>query len=211
MLQLTWVKVLQVVLFYFGIWLLIPLMAIWWALRDAWVRNALIFCAFLMTGLTQVYCYCPHYAAPGAVLIFVLVVAGLRQLWVWRRAGRPVGRALVWGIALGYPVLALLSTILEPAVPADATHVQRAALLEKLRQQPGQQLVLVQYLHPKEHGSGHEDWVWNAAAIDASQVVWARAMNPDRDKELLAYYPERRAWLLEVEVDKHGNRLTRIK
>src|SRR5207253_6133588 len=124
MLQLTWVKVLQVVLFYFGIWLLIPLAAVWWALRDRWVRLALMGFAFLMTGLTQVYCYCPHYAAPAAVLIFILVTAGLRRLWVCRRAGRPVGRALVWGIALGYPVLAVLSTFLEPAVPADATHVQ---------------------------------------------------------------------------------------
>jgi hypothetical protein len=158
--------------------------------------------------MTLVYCYCPHYAAPGAVLVFIVVCAGLRQLWVWRRRGRPVGRVVVWGIALGYPILALLSTILEPAIPSDATHIQRAALLRQLQEEPGQHLVLVRYLHPKEHGSGHEDWVWNEADIDASQVVWAREMNPDADRRLLAYFPDRRAWLLEVEVDKRIYRLT---
>jgi hypothetical protein len=33
-------------------------------------------------------------------------------------------------------------------------------------------------------------------------------MSPAEDRRLLDYYPDRRAWLLEVEVDKQSYRLT---
>jgi hypothetical protein len=141
-------------------------------------------------------------------LLFALVVAGMRHLALWCPAGRAVGGALVCAITLGYPLLALASLALEPAIPQDATHLQRARLLRQLQDEPGQHLILVRYLNPKPEGSGHEDWVWNDADIDASRVVWAREMDPDEDRQLLAYYAERRAWLLEVEVDKQTYRLS---
>ncbi len=207
-LALTFIKCRQMVLFYLGVWLMIPMFGLWRALRDAWVKLALVGCGLLFGGLTLAYCYAPHYAAPAAVLIYLLVVASLRQLWVWHRNGRRLGRSLVWGIALGYPALAAVSTWLEPPVPADATHLVRAGYRKSLEQQPGDHLVLVRYLHPRERGLGHEDLVWNDADIDGARVVWAREMDPDEDRKLLAYYPRRHAWLLEVEVDKHTFRLT---
>ncbi len=205
MLEMGWVKVKQFALFYLGVWLLLPLGAALGALRDGRLRVAFVGCGLLLVGLSQVYCYCPHYAAPGAVLIFMLIVAGLRRLWVWRRR---IGRGLVYGIALGYPALAIVSTCLEPPIPPVATHLIRAGYQKALEQQPGDHLVLVRYLHPLERGLGHEELVWNAADIDASRVVWAREMSPDEDTRLLAFYPRRHAWLLEVEVQQHTFMLT---
>jgi hypothetical protein len=208
MARLATVKWTQIILSYLGVWLLVAVLAIRPALRDRWVRLAFISCGLLLAAMTQVYCYCPHYAAPAAGLIAVLAVAGLRQLRLWRWHGRPSGRVLVRGIAFCYPVLIVLSVWAEPPIPPDATHMMRARLLRQLESDGDRHLVVVRYYHPWPRGLGHEDWVWNAADVDASRVVWAREMSPAEDRRLLDYYPDRRAWLLEVEVDKQSYRLT---
>jgi hypothetical protein len=58
---------------------------------------------------------------------------------------------------------------------------------------PGPQVAIVQY-------SPHHvlnDWVYNAADIDNSKVIWARQMDPASDRELLEYYKDRKAWLVQ--------------
>lgn len=42
-----------------------------------------------------------------------------------------------------------------------------------------------------------DEWVYNRADIDGSQIVWARDLGEEQNRELLNYYPERTAWLLE--------------
>jgi hypothetical protein len=59
---------------------------------------------------------------------------------------------------------------------------------------PGKQLVLVRY------APGHspiDEWVYNAANIDGSKVIWARDMDAASNQELLRYYSDRKAWLVE--------------
>jgi hypothetical protein len=204
----TYSKLQQLGIFYLGIWMTAALLLLGPALRDRWLRLALLTCVLLLAALLQLYCYTPHYAAPALGLLTVLVVAGLRRLHSLRWRDRWAGRALLCLIVLFYPLLAGLSLIAEPGFPHYATHLQRARLLEQLGQDGAEHLVVVRYLHPKPGGLGHEDWVFNEADIDASRVVWARERGPQEDRWLLDYYAGRRAWLLEVEVDRQRYRLS---
>ena len=69
----------------------------------------------------------------------------------------------------------------------------RISINHQLAQAPGKQLVLLRY------GLRHtfNEWVYNAADIDAARVVWARDLGPEENQKLLGYYPDRNAWLLE--------------
>ncbi len=58
------------------------------------------------------------------------------------------------------------------------------------------QLVIVHY---GPHHSVHDEYVENAADIDAAPVVWARDMGLEKNTELLRYYPSRKVWWLDVD------------
>jgi hypothetical protein len=54
------------------------------------------------------------------------------------------------------------------------------------------------------YSPGHnvfDEWVYNAADIDGSRVIWARGMAASDDRELMDYYKDRNVWL--VQPDKH--------
>ena len=77
-----------------------------------------------------------------------------------------------------------------------ARMAHRARLLERLESTPGRHLVLVRYAPGH---STHAEWVQNGADIDGARVVWARALDPARDRRLRAYFRDRRAWLIAPE------------
>jgi hypothetical protein len=74
----------------------------------------------------------------------------------------------------------------------------RAKIAAELKSMPGKQLAIVRYVpdHPP-----FDDWVYNPADIDASKVVWAREMDARNNRELLEYFHDRRAWLVEPDFD----------
>ena len=43
----------------------------------------------------------------------------------------------------------------------------------------------------------HTEWVYNRADIDSSDIVWARDMGEAGNAELLRYFVDRTAWLVE--------------
>jgi hypothetical protein len=50
----------------------------------------------------------------------------------------------------------------------------------------------------------HDEWVANGADIDAGPIVYARAMSEVEDAELRAYYDDRRAWRVDIAMDRPG-------
>src|ERR1700687_4945126 len=72
--------------------------------------------------------------------------------------------------------------------------IPRAQLDAQLERMPEKQLAIVRY--PPDHAP-FDDWVYNAADIDKSKVVWAREMDARSNAELLQYFADRTVWLVE--------------
>jgi hypothetical protein len=151
----------------------------------------------------------PHYLAAVACLFVLASVVSLDRLSRWCVRGQPVGQeAARWILFLcaahfvfwyalhasGNRDFALAMRRYETwaAVPHGDPD-GRIAVARRLQQAPGQQLVFVRY------GPRHafQEWVRNAAEIDAAPVVWARDRGPAENEKLRRYYPHRTAWLLE--------------
>ncbi len=194
----TWDKLVGSWKFYCGPLLTIPLLAFPWILRDRKMRFPLVAGAFFLLGLAVETWTLPHYVAPATSLIYLLLMQCMRHLRLWRWNGQPIGIALVRAIptiACAMIILrvgaAAVHTQIEPAWPRG--NLDRVAMTRQLEALPGPHLVIVRY------GPHHDvdwEWVYNAADIDDAKIVWARAMGPQEDQELLQYFHNRKVWHL---------------
>jgi len=197
----TALKIGTIWVFYFGVLLTAPLVALPWVLRDRRIRWLIIAGATCFAGALLSMFYAAHYVAPVTGVVVAVIVQGMRHLRAWRWEGKPSGlffvRALIlMGVAtLPLQVRALTARYAEQ----DAWHAmgpQRAKLVAELGSLRAKQLVLVRYK------ADHDlliDWVYNEADIDNSKVVWARDMGEERNRELIEYFRTRRVWLLEAD------------
>ena len=78
-----------------------------------------------------------------------------------------------------------------------AGNVARARVLAQLSAMDGKQLAIVRY--GANHNAVMNEWVYNRADIDGAKVVWAREMDAADNRELLQYFHDRRAWLVEAD------------
>jgi hypothetical protein len=163
----------------------------------------LLLLVFMAAAIFPLSGFGVHYVAPIAGLLYVRFLQTLSRLFHWRPAGKPIGFGLcVFFLTLFvYQFGTYLSMLFHGgslSVPPFA--VARASLAEELAHAPGRQLVIVRY--SPSHDPQNE-WVWNRADIDGSQTIWARAMGPEQDTELLDYYrlrqPDRKVWVLEAD------------
>ena len=179
--------------FFFSPALTIPLLAIPLVWRDRRFKGILLILAgCLAVNLTETWLM-PHYLSTELPLLWIVVVAGLERLY---RSRRPILRNLAMAA-----ILAAIAGNLAP-ITADIAEGrrlnfswERPRVVAKLEQISGRHLVVVQYL------PGHsveQEFVYNAADIDSSRIVWARDLGWERDGELLSYYHDRRIWLLRV-------------
>ncbi|MCU1337823.1 MAG: hypothetical protein JWO19_3404, partial [Bryobacterales bacterium] len=201
----TALKIATVAFFFFGMALLGPLLMAPRLFRDGRVRYLLVAGAVFGIGLSADVWFFPHYAAPFTAAIYVLLLQCMRHLRRGRPGGRPVGLALVRYTALVCVMLAGLRIYAQPlglAIPrwpamwygTQQLGLPRSQVAGQLETIPGKQLAIVRYA--PEH-SPFDDWVYNAADIDASKVVWAREMNAASNLELMRYFRDRRVWLVE--------------
>jgi hypothetical protein len=165
------------------------------------MRLPILICAAMVVALSVETWNMPHYFAPATCALYLVLVQGMRSLWRWSPAGRPLGRATVRAI----PMLACAMILLR--LTAAAAHVQiepawprndfgRAIIERQLDRLPGRQLVIVVY------GRGHDfdhEWVFNRADIDAAKIVWARDMGEGANQELVRYFKDRRMWKVNAD------------
>jgi hypothetical protein len=194
--------------FYLGFTLGVPLLMLARALRDKRIRFLVVTTAVFVIGLAIETWLIPHYMAPFTAILFAIMLQCMRHLRVWRPGGRPSGLFLVRALPA---ICVLLVGLRLYAGPLNLTlapdtfsseswfgtsprGLPRARVLKQLETNPGPQLAIVRY------SPSHDpviEWVYNSADIDRSKVVWARDMDPASNRELLRYFHERKAWLVE--------------
>ena len=179
--------------------MLVPLLALPAALRyDRWSRGALLAGAVLMIALLISTWTHPHYAAPGFGLLMLLTVQSLRQLRLWRWSGKACGRQLV-RMVLALAAITVPLVISKLAFgPEPSWALSREQIQASLCGQAGKHLVIVRYAD--KHNPNRE-WVYNRADLDGSKVLWARAMSPEEDRELVAYFKDRKIWSLDADAE----------
>ncbi|HTS62155.1 MAG TPA: hypothetical protein VMH28_09020 [Candidatus Acidoferrales bacterium] len=157
--------------------------------RKVWMAAAIaaVLCVILLLQVSVA----PHYFAPG---IFVLLIPALYSIRRLKLAGGRFGPALV---------LLAVAVMFAAAFQPDRYHdwediPARSDVDRALSSATGPHLVFVRYA--PDHEIVMMDRVYNRADIDASPIVWARYMGPDQDRELIGYYPNRKAWIYDADV-----------
>jgi hypothetical protein len=177
--------------FYLGWALSVPLLMLPWTLRDRRMRFWLFACPVFLMGLAFERYTQPHYLAPFVGVLYVLLLQGMRHLWV-SRWGRYVVAVVVLACVGGF-----VQQVVSPQVPYPYPgNLERARILQQLEATPGQHLVVVHY------GADHDvlrEWVYNRADIDRAKVVWAREMSPAEDQELYSYFRGRKIWVVDAD------------
>jgi len=179
----------------FGVALWIAVAFLWLDRRRRWLACAA--CLMFVALMLPTACH-EHYAAPAAGLKILVVAAGLRILTARARLGWLPRAALAAAVAMilaqtaVYAAFALTGRLKPAGFPAD-----RAAVFDRLTRQSGKHLVIVRYTPAPQR---HEEWVYNAADIDAAPLVWARDLGEAANCRLLDYFHDRTPWLLEPNI-----------
>ncbi|MBV9759383.1 MAG: hypothetical protein JO340_02365 [Acidobacteriaceae bacterium] len=189
--------------FYFGPALSIPLLGIRKWLRDRRIRMPLV-CAAVSVALALVIAAYPHYIASATGCFLAIAVEGVRHLRVSKqRSGTALSRAVIVACAVMLPVRAFVDSRSFPSRNAgihtwsaqgSGQGAWRANILRALESTPGRHVVFVQY---DRLAYLTTEWVYNEADIDAADVVWAQDMGAAKNREVLSYYPDRRAWIVK--------------
>jgi len=192
--------------FFVGPILSLAFLGLPWVFKDRRTRLVLIQFGMCAAGVLCMVWFLPHYAAPLLAAFLILAMQSMRHLRQWKILGRPVGVGWTRAIVLLY--LCATSAFAGQAYqdPLDAPYydewsshnTDRADIIDQLNEKPGEHLVLVRY--SKGHNI-HVEWVYNAADIDHAKIVWAREI-PGMDlAPLFAYYPHRKVWVVEPDVN----------
>ena len=173
--------------FYFPAALCLAIGAALLAVRSpkVWLPAGLI--AVVLCGNVFETWHFAHYIACALGLGFIIAASALRMLRTM--AGR-FGAAMVF-LCVAIPEVSGLGGIVSFYVPPDP----RPDVIRSLKAHGGKHLVIVRYA-PQHKADVDPEWVFNAADIDRSPIVWARDMGVEKNRELLSYYPDRKAWLL---------------
>jgi MFS family permease len=206
--------------FYLGPVLMLPLLmcvltlpyGFSWRDISSSTRTLLLFCGVPLAGSMLCIFFSPHYAAPITAGVLALVLLALRRLRHLERR-RPTGVFIARAVPL---VCVLMLAFRIAAVPLhlpeqprwfqgsgpiwcalSPSNPERAATLAELSRMPGLHLAIVRY--SPHHDMLFHEWVYNDAGIDRAKVIWARDMGTAQNKELVDYFRDRRAWLVEAD------------
>jgi hypothetical protein len=203
-------KPLRALLFFSGVLFLPLLVMARRVLLDKRIRFLVVCTAFVVCGVLLETWLIPHYWAAATPGLYAIGLQAMRHLRQVRLSGQPAGAAVIRFSLVSCVILAGIRLCAGPlhltlapwpsAAWASEWYgpgrlgLPRAQVERDLDAMPGKQIVIVRY------APGHspiDEWVYNAAGIDGSPVIWARDMDAAGNRELLRYYNSRKAWLVE--------------
>jgi hypothetical protein len=196
-------------MFFAGFALLIPTFLLRRVLLDRRIRFLVVCLAILAAGMAIEIFFLPHYVAPFTAAFYAIGLQAMRHLRVWNPHGQPLG--VTWvrlsvTVCIFMTVLRLYARPLHLPLPEwpstwnltwygpDHFGVERTRTEAELSRIPGKQLAIVRY---SPSHNPYEEWVYNAADVDASKVVWARDMDAASNQEIIRYYSDRQVWLVQ--------------
>jgi hypothetical protein len=161
-------------------------------LKNRRLRFCFIVCAIFFGALAAAKAFPPHYVAPMTGVILL----GLLSAAQWLRT-RPHGRFLLTTLCTAV-ILEFAVHVWRPPSSMEfdqrAFAAKRTEVLKTLDASPGSHLVFVSYAPDHNLRDG---WIYNAADIDRSRIVWAHDMDASGNQELIGYYPGRKVWVLK--------------
>ncbi len=160
--------------------------------------------AIFLAGTNFYPYFFPHYIAAVSAVFVLILVRGLENLnalrpWAARMLCILCGAHFLFWYGIHFSG----SQNLLPAVAYETWDYinfgdpqGRIAVNQRLANSAGPQLVFVRY-SPRHR---FQEWVGNGADIDGSKIVWARDLGAEENKKLIRYFPARKCWLLEPDV-----------
>lgn len=155
---------------------------------------------FIFLGIIQVVTwFLAHYAAPGWLAWFLVIVYSIRWVRMYRWKGKPLGRYLICFCVMNTCwFLCMLHLVLPAYFPA-GWNAQKQKITNLLLTQGGKHLVFMEY--GPNHNTG-EEWVYNGADLQSQPILWARSMNAEANHQLIKNYPGRQVWLIRIDNTK---------
>lgn len=161
------------------------------ARQDRWIRIAVVTLILFTVALMIPNWLYPHYAAPAAPLLAIVLTAGLKHVAKWRIALSLF--LLAWIASFGFSIWILKAGQRGAGDWVPAVHRDR---IQRELAESGEKHLIVVRRPPQSFL--HFEYVFNEANIDDAPVIWAHAMSDNR--RLLEYYKDRTIWLLDSSV-----------
>ncbi|HQR06419.1 MAG TPA: hypothetical protein PLN21_06330 [Gemmatales bacterium] len=189
--------------YFYGLLWLLPLATLPKLLRRGESRMLLAVWFGTLLILQTVTWFLHHYAAPAFPAWSLAIIMSLRIVRLWKYRDYPLGRFLVVMLTAGFCSQILFERTMASIYSRTSWSEHRALLTQQMLSQGPAHLVLLEY------GPGHntgQEWVYNSADLAHQPIIWARSMSPAKDRELIAAYPHRKVWLLQVNSQEHGKK-----
>lgn len=174
---------------YFPDWPYLPLALL--SLLTVWSRpirflGICVLAAFLANAISR--WLFPHYFAPILGALMAVHLQFLRRVRAWNQTLFVVILVFLC-ILFGYRYYSRAGT-------HDQWSHERVNIAKQLESDGRRHVVFVQYA--PNHILQYE-WVYNGPDIPSEKVIWARVMSTAEDQALLAFYKERKAWVVEAD------------
>jgi hypothetical protein len=190
--------------FFFLAPLYLALGAFLFALGERRFRWVALTLALFALGTNFFPAFQLHYVAAVTCLFVLVAVVGLeRMARRWPEAARLVALLCAAQFVFWYSLHAFFDTAEWSAAVRryetwdsinHGNPERRIFVNQQLDGVPGRVLVFVRY-SPRH--IFQDEWVYNRAAIDDARIVWARDLGDAENRQLLHYYPDRTALVLE--------------